>query len=265
MKCKNCEIALIETANYCNNCGARVIRNRLTFKNLLAQAGEEFFNYDNKLLKTLIDLVKKPEVVIGSYIDGIRKKYINPVSFFAISLAITGISIFIMSRFKDQLDLSKLGGSAGKFYNQENRALQESMMNLIFDYGSLFSYLYIPFMTVLSFITFFNKRYNFTEHIVLYLYSFSFTSILSFFIMFIPLFAINPSEYFSYAYYNLLLILLYNSYALIRIFKLTFWQFFLKLLIFITLMFFIFIGSVILLIVLNFLGFVDLSLFVPEK
>ena len=71
--CKNCESGLHYDVNYCSICGARVIRNRLTIRNLFGHFSEQFLNWDNKFLKTFIYLFKKPEDVIGSYISGTRK------------------------------------------------------------------------------------------------------------------------------------------------------------------------------------------------
>lgn len=85
MNCKNCNLLLSDKASFCSNCGAKVIRNRLTFKNLIEYFSEQFLNYDNKFLQTFIHLFTKPEVVIESYINGTRKKYVNVISFFAIS------------------------------------------------------------------------------------------------------------------------------------------------------------------------------------
>jgi uncharacterized membrane protein YvbJ len=81
MSCKNCGLALIEETNFCTACGAKVIRNRLTIKNLLEHAVEEFLSIDNKFLITITHLFTRPEVVIDGYINGLRKKYMNPISF----------------------------------------------------------------------------------------------------------------------------------------------------------------------------------------
>ena len=66
--CKNCGTQLGETEDYCSACGAKVIRNRLTIRNLWGDFTEQFLNYDNKLLKTFVQLFRNPEDVIGSYI-----------------------------------------------------------------------------------------------------------------------------------------------------------------------------------------------------
>ena len=82
MECKNCSNQLSTNSDFCNSCGAKVIRNRLTLKNIFEHIIETFFNYDNKLLRTFIDLFKKPEKVIDGYINGVRKRYVNPISYF---------------------------------------------------------------------------------------------------------------------------------------------------------------------------------------
>ncbi|WAC01775.1 DUF3667 domain-containing protein [Lacinutrix neustonica] len=75
--------------NYCNGCGAKVIKNRLTMRNLFEDFTYNYLNYDNKFLRTFLNLFTKPEAVITSYIDGTRKKYVNVISYFAIALTLS--------------------------------------------------------------------------------------------------------------------------------------------------------------------------------
>ena len=105
--CKNCKSELEETATYCTRCGGKIIRKRLTIRNLFEHVSETFFNYDNKLLRTLISLFTKPEDVIGGYINGVRKKYVNPISYFALALSVSGLYLFIVNKFfPETLDFS---------------------------------------------------------------------------------------------------------------------------------------------------------------
>ena len=90
MNCKNCKTELSIDSSYCNTCGGRVVRNRLTFRNLFEHITETFFNFDNKLLRTFIDLFTKPERVIAGYISGVRRQYVNPISYLALVLTIGG-------------------------------------------------------------------------------------------------------------------------------------------------------------------------------
>ena len=72
MFCKNCERQLRTDFRFCPDCGAKIIRNRITLKNLWGDVVERVFNIDNTFLKTFGHLFSKPEVVIEGYIEGTR-------------------------------------------------------------------------------------------------------------------------------------------------------------------------------------------------
>lgn len=240
MDCKNCHSDLIPNADYCYHCGAKVIRNRLTIKNLFLHFAETFFNYDNKLLRTFIDLFKKPEAVIGSYVDGVRMRYVNPLNFFGVSLTFSGISILIIRRFySEYLDYTKIFNL--DMYNTEAKQILENSSDTSFEYGSLILSAMIPFMAVISIIVFYNKRYNFTEHIIIYLYSMSAITILSVFVGQMLLF-IAPEYYVVYTFFVYVFMFLYYVYSLQRIFELNLTQLILKTLLFLIVFFVIYLG-----------------------
>lgn len=241
MNCKNCDTALTADSSYCNMCGAKIIRKRLTLKNLFEHISETFFNYDNKLLRTFVDLFKKPEVVIGTYVDGVRMRYVNPISFFGVSLTLSGLSIFIIKKFYlEYLDFSSMFSS--EMYNEAaTKQMIDNQTTLTFEYGSLLQSAMIPFMALISFIVFYNKKYNFTEHIVLYLYSMSAIMILSVVVGQIILFIV-PEHYITFAFLTYLFMLLYYLFSLKRIFKLTVKQLILKTLLFFVVAFLAYIG-----------------------
>jgi hypothetical protein len=121
MECKNCKNQLPENSDFCNECGGKVIRNRLTFRNIFEHISETFFNYDNKLLRTLVDLFKKPETVIGGYIDGVRKRYVNPISYFGLAITMSGLYLIIVSKFyPESMDFSILTAPGQEEFQQKN-------------------------------------------------------------------------------------------------------------------------------------------------
>ena len=99
MNCKNCNTEITEKINYCPQCGARIIKNRLTPTILVNQLNEEVLSLDNKFLATFIDLFKRPERVIDGFIFGLRKRYLNVITYYAISLSLLGLQIFILKSF----------------------------------------------------------------------------------------------------------------------------------------------------------------------
>ena len=177
MTCKNCHTSLSSESDFCNSCGAKVIRNRLTLKNLFEHFSEQFLNYDNKFFQTFINLFIQPEDVIGSYISGTRKKYVNPVSYFAIAITLIGLQMFIMKRyFPEGIDVSSMSFNG-------NEDATNSMMKNIMEYQSLLFMVNVPLYSFISTIVFFTlKKYNYTEHLVVFLYTVPQTT----FTLFIP-------------------------------------------------------------------------------
>ncbi len=213
MICKSCNSTLIPSAKFCNDCGGKVIQNRLTLKNLFEDSIQRVFNYDNRLLQTFIKLFTKPEDVIGSYINGSRKKYTDAVSYFAIALTIAGLQMFILNKFfPSALDFS------GFTFNEQQQAVaaQNKIKNFTIEYQSLIMMFYIPMYALMSKITFFNfKKYNYTEHLVIFLYVQAQITIVSFFYLF-AMMSIGIS-FSTLTFYMFPLMVIYSAYCLKRL------------------------------------------------
>lgn len=241
-----------------------MIRNRLTLKNLMIHLGETFFNYDNKLLRTFIDLFKNPEAVIGSYVEGVRMRYVNPLNFFGVSLTLSGLSYLIIQKFYlEYLDYSQIFNL--EMYNDEAAQFLENSSNIALEYGSLILSAMIPFMAIISILVFFNKHYNFTEHLIIYLYSMSAITILSILVGQMLLFS-APEYYMHYAVYVYVFMFFYYLYSLQRIFKLKISQLILKTLLFLVVFFIIYLGfSIIAAIYMLATGIINLQDFAPPS
>jgi hypothetical protein len=165
MNCKNCELPLEESSNYCLICGAKVIRNRLTLRNLFSSFSHEFFNYDNKFLQTFLHLIKDPRNVIGGYIKGTRKKFVNPISFLMIAITITGIEYFLLSNyFPNYYEMISFG-------SQDLPGFNEKVEQFIKEYQSFIIISMIPFYALMSKIVFLKRKdFNLTEHLVIFMY-----------------------------------------------------------------------------------------------
>lgn len=158
-------------------CGAKIIKKRLTIRNLFADINEQFLNIDNKFLKTFIHLFTKPDVVIDGFINGTRKKYINVIQYLAISLTLLGVQLFILNKFYPDFFQAVFTDTQNylAMYPEETRPKIEEFMSdyytFINEYQSLIYVLGIPFTAFVTRLAFLKEKlYNFTEHIVVNTY-----------------------------------------------------------------------------------------------
>lgn len=223
MECKNCGAELEENAGFCSYCGARVIKDRISFRFLFKEFMDKVLNVDNRLLKTFLHLFYKPDVVINSYINGVRKRYFNPVSYLIISITVSGLYIYFL---KDILvDAFTMPSPSSSFNNAE---YTNNFMNVFTEYQAFFTVMNIPIYAFLSWIVFLNrKKYNFYEHIVVYLYSASHATFFSFLFV-IPFYFISTDLTAKASVAMSALTMVYFAFVLIRLFKLTFLQFIIK-------------------------------------
>ncbi|MEQ6123047.1 DUF3667 domain-containing protein [Pseudotenacibaculum sp. MALMAid0570] len=237
MECKNCSANLQDKDGFCSYCGARVLEKGISLKFLISEIMDKVLSVDNKLLKTFWQLFSKPDQVINGYIDGVRKKYFNPFSYLLISITLAGISFYFLKDIAIQsLETAPTINQTGNPFG--DKQFLESFLNFIFDYQAFLTALIIPVYALISWVVFLNrKKYNYLEHVIIYIYASAQISILNF-IVATPVFFIDSviGNYISLGISSLSVV--YNSYILIRLFKLTFWRFIVKFL------YFLFVGSV---------------------
>ena len=216
MICKNCQTELETSAEFCKTCGAKIIRNRLTLKNLFEHFSEHFLNYDNRFLQTFICLFTKPEDVIGGYIDGVRKKYVNVISYFAIALTLSGLQLFILDKFfPEAMDMSAMTNTT-----QGSEQMNTDVMSMVREYQSLLMMMNVPIYAIVSYLVFYTlKKFNYTEHLVIFMYALSQLTFVG------VLIAISAAFLgFSLAHASFILMpiqVIYSAYVLKKLYKLS--------------------------------------------
>lgn len=238
MECKNCTTVLNKEFSYCHNCGAKIIRNRLSFKNLSHDIIERYFDLDNTFLRTFAHLFTKPELVIDGYITGIRRKYLNPIGYLGIALTLTGLLYFLMQKvFVIEMDMD--------VFNQGvNPELYKKIMPILIDFQSLVFILFIPIFGIAGWLTFNKRGYLFSEYLVVMLYTLAQWSIVSFPISLIVL-IVDPHDFIIMSTIILALMLAYAIYVLQRLNKFSTGQLILRVCLFMILALIGYIGLII--------------------
>jgi len=210
MECKNCQRPLTSDTNFCLQCGAKVIRNRLTFKILWMDFQERFLNYDNTFLRTLIHLFSRPQEVILGYIEGVRKKYMDPISYFGIALTLSGFQVFLTKRlFQNSIDMDI-------FHSGMNQEVFRKTFTTALDYQALIFVLIIPLFAFCGWLVMNRRRHLFTEHIVTSTYILAQYTIVTTPVNICLLF-LWPEIYASFGFSGFLLMIAYALYAYQRI------------------------------------------------
>ncbi len=258
MECKNCQRKLRTDYGFCPACGAKVIRNRLTVKNLWYDAIERYFNLDNTFIKTFLHLFTQPQTVIEGYIHGIRRKYLNPISYMGIAITLSGFLVLLMRKNGASMDMDVWGTGTSS-------VAQGKVMDRILDFQGLLFILYIPMMAIAAWLCFQNKKHNFSERMVIFMYTMAHYSL----IIFIPsviILAFSPSSYMIFSLISLLFMYLYSAYVIKKIAQergLELWP---KVLVFwIVFTIFYMSLSIILPIILLLTGDIQLEDFLPKK
>jgi hypothetical protein len=84
--CLNCGAVLTE--NYCARCGQKSSVTRLSWHGFFEEVFHFFTHIEKGFLKTTIQVIIHPGTVSKNYLDGKRKIYHKPISFFIIWVAI---------------------------------------------------------------------------------------------------------------------------------------------------------------------------------
>lgn len=237
MNCKNCKLQIASDIKFCNDCGAKVVQKRITVYSLFTDAFQNVFGWDNKFFITVKTLIKAPDQIFLEYIDGTRKKYMNPIAFLLIGV---GISIFLFNLFTDdflnisrdmsirQLDFmaeNLKGPFESAEYRKEQLAQSLKIQTYLLKYFNLFTFLSLPMYTFMAFLVY-RKPYNYGEHLVINTYiqglGFLLTSIFfALSILINPLFyyltIFGLFTYYTYAYGKLYQLNIPES--LLKIFK----------------------------------------------
>jgi hypothetical protein len=257
MKCANCESSLRSDFGYCPTCGAKVSRNRLTMKNVWEDVSFQVFNLDNTLIKTFRHLFSQPQNVINSYVDGIRKRYMNPISYFAIGVTLSGIMFYIL---RNVYHVSLTENSFSKASSEVS-----ANMDFVFDYQGIMSYLIIPFYALFTWLLFMDKKkLNYTEHLVANAYIFGQISMLQIMVS-LPLFGLFDIRYDVFNWFFLMGSVIYQFFVFKKIYKLGISGTILRAMAYLIMIFILMMGIGILFAIIGFLtGKLSLEDFAPK-
>ena len=160
--------------NYCNKCGQKLM-GRFSFSYLWQWLREEIFEIDRGLLLTFYELWVRPGKMVLDYIGGNTKKYYGPLKYL---IFWTAIFLFTAS-FMPQGPGGALKIPIAQLIFNDHQVLSESgiddfsklVVQLMVGNVNIYVLVIIPFVADIAYL-FYRKKFNFTEHVILFTYFF---------------------------------------------------------------------------------------------
>jgi len=177
MNCKNCQTELVGEKKFCTNCGGKVINHRFNFKMVFEEFFSTFISWDNTFFKTLIHSYTKPQEVVNGYLDGVRKRYMQPFAYMVIALTLYGIYMVLAKDVileyvtASNLEIKKMFENFG--LKIDEKFIEDSLKTnkFLLKYSNYLTFISIPIIAIANFIIF--KKRNFIEHNIALLYSYA--------------------------------------------------------------------------------------------
>jgi hypothetical protein len=151
--CKNC--ATIFNGKFCPACSQKASTGRLRVSNVLNEFWHNFTHTDHSVFGFVRDMLKNPGLVIREFIEGKRKKYFSPYTFFIIS---TAILIFVTT---------KIFAYEDKLY-----AINNEFGLYIAKHYNIIVICCLPFLALLCKVAFHARKYNYAEWIAFFVFAF---------------------------------------------------------------------------------------------
>lgn len=184
MVCKTCGNNF--SANYCNHCGQKLKKHRLTVLNVLNEAFTNVFNLEAGFFYTVKRLIVNPKEIIPAYINGSTKRIYSPLKFLILIAAINAILLVGLEIFElQQIEMYKA------FDFTENQIAQgKDNAEYLKNYLNVMPLLVIAFYALASKIFVRKPKYNYAEHVVLCSYSIGLSTLIGMtsyiFVWFLP-------------------------------------------------------------------------------
>ncbi|MFT4565365.1 MAG: hypothetical protein ACI9FN_000318 [Saprospiraceae bacterium] len=106
--CLNCKADLQLDDHYCRSCGQKIHESKLTFWSLISEFFAGIFNLENGFYSSM-SRIFFPSYLSREFIQGRRKRYLNPIRFFVVTLL---IHLAVINLLLDTDDIGQIANNA---------------------------------------------------------------------------------------------------------------------------------------------------------
>ena len=168
--CLNCQTALDQGENFCPACGQTAKTHRLSLSHFLHEGFHAVTHADKGIFHLLKCLAVRPGTTAREYLQGRRKAYFNPFTFF---LLVMGVFVFLNVYFSpphkpiqpDEQVLQRIPLQEGrqKYIETINRA--DKVQRFTRNNGNIMAMIAVPYISLLTWLFFRKRHFNYAEHL----------------------------------------------------------------------------------------------------
>lgn len=140
--CANC--GRTRQGRFCSQCGEKHHDDRLELRQLLGDLFSKLVNWESGLLHTFVNLWTRPGAVCLDYINGKRKPYVNPLSYFLLAAAMQIFSLWLITPILKESMIAGINVSRNDEASRKNFEAVDRLMGG--DAGSVMAEIYVSTM-----------------------------------------------------------------------------------------------------------------------
>ena len=168
--CLNCQTALDRGEKFCPACGQNAKTHRLTLGHFFHESFHAVTHADKGVFHLLKCLAIRPGSTAREYLQGRRKAYFNPFTFF---LLVMGVFVFLNVYFSpphkpiqpDDRVLARISSQAGRqnYIATINRV--ENVTKFTRTHGNIMAMIAVPYISLFTWLFFRRRGFNYAEHL----------------------------------------------------------------------------------------------------
>lgn len=206
-ECANCAAPLTPAYVYCPQCGQKAQLHRLSLHELGHDVFHYFVHADKGFLLLLQQLCTRTGAVAREYVLGMRKKHFPPLNFFLLCATIYVFLVNIYTPHNSGLSAADKAylqhiPEPGRQYVTRIYERRDTATHFINKYSNFIYMFATPLITLLMWLFYTKKEFNYTEHVVANLYISGFTA-LCYVLVFVPIALLlhTDRKYALFAYF----------------------------------------------------------------
>lgn len=181
--CLNCSEPYEAGNQFCPACGQTTHTHRLTLGHFLHEAWHATTHTDKGIFHLLKRLATRPGTTAREYLEGRRKAYFNPFTFFLLAMAVfVFLNVYFAPPPKktepDRQVLSKIPSVAGKQNYISRLQRVDHVAHFTRTKGNILAMIAIPYISLFTWLFFRKREFNYAEHLTANMMFITFSNLL---------------------------------------------------------------------------------------